>query len=67
MRARICDFLIRKKPDGTPWLTEEDAKALMEKGYKRESIITLPDPVVAVRAMPKRPAKEDTGEKEPDY
>ena len=65
MRARICDLMIRKKPDGTPWLTADEAKALMDKGYKRESIISLPDPEPMARITPKRLTKEDKEEKEP--
>jgi hypothetical protein len=57
--------MIRKKPDGTPWLTADEAKALMEKGYKRESIISLPDPAPVARTTPKRLIKEEKDETEP--
>jgi len=41
VRGRIKDLLIRKMPDGSPQLTEEEAEEYYKKGYNMNSLLSF--------------------------
>ncbi len=41
VRGRIRDLLLRKKPDGSPMLTTEEANALYAKGMNSKTVYSM--------------------------
>lgn len=41
VRGRIKDLLLRKRPDGSPMLTPEEADALYKKGLNCNSVFSF--------------------------
>lgn len=52
VRGRIKDLLLRKRPDGSPMLTPEEAEKFYAKGLNRLSVVAFQVEV------PEEPAKK---------
>ncbi len=63
VRGRIKDLLIRKMPDGSPQLTEEEAEEYYQNGYTMDSILSF-DKEIEDPIKKEKPVKKEKDELE---
>lgn len=63
VRGRIKDLLMRKMPDGSPQLTEEEAEEYYQKGYTMDSILSF-DKDIEDPVKKEKPIKKEKDELE---
>ncbi len=67
VRGRIKDLLIRKMPDGSPQLTEEEADEYCKKGYNMNSLLSFDKDIEDNIKREKYPKKEEKEVENEDF